>query len=224
MILWWGSVWRWLDAETAVRAVARLAERRPNVRLVITAGKPADPGVTGLNTVEEVRELARAEGLLDRHVFFLDDWVPYAERARYIADADVGLTLHADGPEAAFAARARYMDYVWASLPSVLARGDEVADQLAAAGAARLVSPRDPEGTADALEALLSDPEAHAAARAGCQAIAEELRWSRIVAPLVAQLEELAPVRRSPRRALGLAGSVCGYYANRVVDTLGGVR
>ena len=199
VVLWWGSVWRWLDAGTAVLAIEKLAERRPNVRFVITAGKPAEPGVAGFNAAEEVRELARSRGLLERNVFFLDEWVPYDERDRYIADADVGLTLHAAGPEAALAARARYMDYAWASLPSVLAHGDEVADQFAAAGAARLVPPRDPEATAAALDALLSDESTLAEARAGCRAIADEFRWSSLLAPLVAQVEALAPAERSPR-------------------------
>jgi glycosyltransferase involved in cell wall biosynthesis len=224
LVLWWGSVWRWLDAGTAVDAIERLAERRPNVRFVITAGKPADPGVSGFNAAAEVRERARVRGLLDRHVFFLDEWVPYDQRDRYIADADVGLTLHAAGPEAAFAARARYMDYVWASLPCVLARGDEVADQFAAAGAARLVPPCDAEATAVALDSLLSDPRAMAAARAGCEDVAHEFRWSRLLGPLVAQVEALAPSRRAPLRALRLAGSVCGFYTNRVVDVIGGVE
>jgi glycosyltransferase involved in cell wall biosynthesis len=224
VILWWGSVWRWLDAGTAILAVERLARERGDVRFVITAGKPADPGVSGFNAAEEARQLARERGLLDRHVFFLDEWVPYVERDRYIADADVGLTLHAAGPEAALAARARYMDYVWASLPSVLAHGDEVADQLAAAGAARLVPPRDAEAAAAALDALLSDRAALEAARAGCRAIAEDFRWARVLAPLVEQVEALAPAPRSSRRALELAGSACSFYANRVIDVCGGVK
>jgi glycosyltransferase involved in cell wall biosynthesis len=218
LILWWGSVWRWLDAPSAILAVEKLAQRHPDVRFVITAGKPANPGVSRLNATEEARELARSRGLLDRHVFFLDEWVPYEERDRYIADADVGLVLHAAGPEAELAARARYMDYVWSSLPSVLAHGDEVADQLAAAGAARLVPPRDPDATADALGALLFDDQALAQARAGCRTIADEFNWSSLLAPLVAEVERLVPATRSPRRAVQLSGSACGYYANRIVD------
>ena len=126
---------------------------------------------------EEVRELARRRGLLDRNVFFLDEWVPFDERDRYLADADVGITLHADTPEASIAARARYMDYVWASLPTVLAAGDEIADRLAAAGAAVLVPPHDPAATAAALEQLLADPDRLASARAACRVVADEFRW-----------------------------------------------
>src|SRR4051794_11809280 len=39
VVLWWGNVWRWFDAGTALRAFARVAARRADVRLVICAGK-----------------------------------------------------------------------------------------------------------------------------------------------------------------------------------------
>jgi glycosyltransferase involved in cell wall biosynthesis len=139
LLLWWGTVWRWLDAETAIRAMKILAERRSRARLVITAGRPPNRATDPLNTTEESRDVARQLGLLDRSVFFFDDWVPYEERNRYLTDADVGLTLHAATAEAPLAARARYMDYLWATVPSVLAEGDELAAEMAAASAALLV-------------------------------------------------------------------------------------
>src|SRR5262249_27099638 len=86
VVLWWGSAWRWLDAHTAVEAIKILAARRKNLRLVITAGRPANSATDPLNVTEEVRELARRRGLLDRHVFFLDEWVPFEQRHRYLAD------------------------------------------------------------------------------------------------------------------------------------------
>ena len=59
--------------------------------------------------------------------------------ADHLGEADVGLTLHGDAAEASLAARFRYMDYLWTGLPCVLSAGDEGGEQLAAAGAARLV-------------------------------------------------------------------------------------
>ena len=159
LVLWWGSVWRWLDAGTVVEAVGRLASHRPDIRFVITAGRPSNAATDPLNVTEEVRDQARRSGLLDRNVFFLDEWIPFAERDRFLADADVGITLHADTPEASIAARSRYMDCVWAALPTVLAAGDETADHLAAAGAAVLVPPRDPAATAARARATAGRPE-----------------------------------------------------------------
>jgi glycosyltransferase involved in cell wall biosynthesis len=218
LVLWWGSVWRWLDAGTVIRAIGRLARDLPRVRLVLTAGRPPNADTDKLNATEPARDLARRLGLLGRHVFFLDDWVPFDERHLFLRDADVGITLHADTAEATLAARARYMDYLWAGLPSVLARGDEVADRFSAAGAAELVAPRDVEGTALALHGLLSDPGRAATARAACGRLANAYSWPRLINPLVEAVEHASP--RPTRRASTLAASTdaARYYLGRSVD------
>ena len=223
LVLWWGSVWRWLDAPTAIHAIEILAERRPDVRFVITAGPPPNTLTGTLNATEQARDVARERGLLDRNVFFLEEWVPFAERHRYLRDADVGLTLHADSAESTLAARARYMDYVWAGLPSVLAQGDVVAAQMAAAGAARLVVPGDPAATARALDELLSDRAALDAARAACESLAGELRWSTVLEPLVACVEAIEPADRSLARAFGVGRDAAGFYARRALNLCLGV-
>jgi glycosyltransferase involved in cell wall biosynthesis len=218
LVLWWGTMWRWLDPATAIDAVERLARRRPDVRLIVTAGKPANAATDPLNIGDDMRALARDRGLLDRHVFFFDDWIPFEERHRYLADADVGITLHAATAEAPLAARARYMDYLWASLPSVLAEGDEVADELGDRGAARLVPPCDAAATADALEALLADPAARQAARRACAAAAEAYSWPVLLAPLVDLVQERAPTPRGARQQLSARRGAGSYYARRAVD------
>jgi glycosyltransferase involved in cell wall biosynthesis len=223
LVLWWGSVWRWLDAGTAIRAVERLAERRPDVRLVITVGPPPNEQTATLNAADEARALARERGLEGRHVFFLEEWVPYAQRDRYLRDADVGLTLHASADESPLAARARYMDYIWAGLPSVLARGDVVADQMARAGAATLVEPGDVDGAADALDALLGDAAARRAAGAAALELADELRWSTLLAPLVESVERRAAQGGSIGDAVTLAAQAAGFYARRAVNLCLGV-
>jgi glycosyltransferase involved in cell wall biosynthesis len=219
IVLWWGSVWRWLDAETAVKAIGVLAERKPDVRMVITAGRPANAATDPLNVTEEVREIARDRGLLDRNVFFLDEWVPFERRNDYLSDATVGITLHADTAEAPLAARARYMDCVWASLPLVLARGDEVAERLAEAGAATLVPPRDPVATAAAIDALISDQARLEAAREASRRVAREFHWSTLLEPLVATVEEHASTStRSAGRLLRLSADAGRFYAGQAVE------
>jgi glycosyltransferase involved in cell wall biosynthesis len=218
VLLWWGTVWRWLDAHSAIEAIAILAERRPDVRLVITAGRPADAATDPLNATEEARAAARERGLLGRNVFFLDEWVPFEDRHHYLADADLGICLHGDTPEAALAARSRYMDCVWASLPLILARGDEVADSLADAGAATLVRPRDPAAVAAAIDGLLARPDRVAAAREASRAVAAELTWPALLAPLVECLAEARSTSHSASDLVEAASGSTRYYARRAVD------
>lgn len=218
VVLWWGSLWRWLDAETAIRAVASLADSRADVKLVFTAGRAPNGDAERHSVLGEARALAAELGVLDRTVLFLDEWVPFDRRGDYIADADIGLTLHRDAEEASLAARARYMDYLWAGLPCVLGRGDETAERFEGAGFATLVDAGSPKATAAAILALL-EPQARSAAAAAGRGLAAELRWGKLAQPLVAAIREIpaAAAAAGPSRQLRRTTS---YYARRLVDRL----
>lgn len=217
LVLWWGKVWRWFDAGSAILAFARVVERCPRARLVISAGKSPTAAFDASDHTEAARELSRELGLLDRNIFFLDEWTPYDRRHEYLMDADVGLTLHANTAEAPFAARARYMDYLWSALPCVLGTGDETAAAFAEAGFASLVEPADVEGAAHALLRLLEDRGARERAREAGLRLAGHYRWSTIMERLARVLDEAHdhPARHSHARMLRLAGR---YYLRRTVD------
>jgi glycosyltransferase involved in cell wall biosynthesis len=219
LVLWWGSLWRWLDAETAIRAVASLADTRPDVKLVFTAGRAPNGDAERHSVLVEARALAAELGVLDRSVLFFDEWVPFARRGDYIRDADVGLTLHRDTEEASLAARARYMDYLWSGLPCVLGRGDETAERFEQAGFATLVETGSPDATATAILALL-DPQAGAEAAAAGERLADEFRWQRVAAPLVAALRELEPGAAEVAGSSQQLRRTTSYYARRLVDRL----
>jgi glycosyltransferase involved in cell wall biosynthesis len=218
VVLWWGSLWRWLDAETAIRAFAAIADSHPEVKLVFTSGRPPNGGVARHSVVGEARELAGRLGVLDRTVLFLDEWVPFERRGDYLGEADVGLTLHRDTEEAPLAARARYMDYLWAGLPCVLGRGDETADRFESAGFATLVEPGSPAEVADAVIALLEEPD-RSRARAAGRALADELRWEQVADPLLFALLEIEPTAVATDLTGRLRGTT-SYYARRAVDHL----
>jgi glycosyltransferase involved in cell wall biosynthesis len=220
LVLWWGSVWRWLDAETAVRALARIAMTRSDIKLVITAGRPTRAGAERFyNAAEEVRELASELGVLGSAVLFLDDWIPYQERHDYLRDADIGLTLHRNAAEAQLAARARYMDYLSAELPCVLGRGDETAEEFGAAGFATVLDAPGPNELAATLQALADDAGSLAAARAAGHRLAAQHHWSAVGAELRAALaSRCAHMPRRRGAPLELIGGAGAYYGRRLLD------
>lgn len=217
VILWWGQIWRWFDAETAIRAVARLAERRPNLRLVLTVGPPPRGSWPELESAGAAIALAERLGLLGRNVFFLEEWVDQSRRHHYLAEADVGLTLARETPEKEQAARGRYMDYLWAALPCVLGAGDELADRFAEAGFALTVEPGDLDGAVRALATLIDDPSRREAARAARDELARPFRWDVAVEPLIEAIDERAggPPERSGELGAVL-GDLRGYYARKL--------
>jgi glycosyltransferase involved in cell wall biosynthesis len=189
MVLWNGGLWSWLDAATAIRGVGLLRERRPSAKLVFMGGSSAAPA---RRATAEARELAASLGLLGDGVRFNDGWVPYAQRADWLLDADCALSTHADHLEAHFAFRTRVLDCLWARLPVVCTRGDELADRVARDDLGAAVVPGDPAAVADALERVLERGRPDFAAR--LDAAAAEHAWPRVAAPLVAWLDSPPPV------------------------------
>lgn len=222
IVLWWGAVWKWLDAETPIRAFAALASSRPDLKLVITAGTPPNPNNQRFDAVTDARELARQLGVIDRNVLFLDEWIPYDQRWDYLHEADLGLTLHRSAAEAELAVRSRYMDYLSAALPCVLGRGDQTAAEFEAAGFATLVDHPSPESLAEIITALLDDgPGLTAAADAGkrlaagshVEVAAERLRAAVALACCKGAVQPGA-------RGLALARAAGLYYARKLADEL----
>jgi glycosyltransferase involved in cell wall biosynthesis len=220
IVLWWGKVWSWFDADSAIRAMAPLAASRPEIKLVITTGPAPDASTEAYSRDAQARALAAELGLLGATVFFLDEWIPYAQRHHVLHEVDIGLTLHAATPESAVAARARYMDFVWAGLPCVLAEGDEVSAEFGAAGFARLIPPLQPESATQAILALIDDADTLEAARAAAATVADRYRWSALAQTVCGVLDDAVRSTRPGRGTAGLAVGAARYYLRRGADAM----
>jgi glycosyltransferase involved in cell wall biosynthesis len=203
LLLWAGSILDWQDPQTLVRAVASIAARRADIKLFFMGTNHPNPQIPPMRAVQEAVALARDLGVLDTHVFF-NDWVPYADRWRYLIEADLGLSTHRDHLETRLSFRTRMLDYVWTGLPIVCTDGDVFASLVADRGLGRVVRPGDTEGLASAIERLIDDKDERARCRRRLLEVAEEFRWHRVVAPLArfCDAPRFAPDRVSARRAL----------------------
>ena len=157
LVLWNGGLWDWLDAESVIRAVAQLSPERPRLRLVFMGASGA---AQARDAEERAQALARELGLLGRVVRFNDGWVPYEERGAWLLQADCAVAAHRDHLETRFSHRTRLLDCLWAGLPIVCTRGDELAERIARDGLGEAVPPSDPA-------ALAAGAGARARSRAG---------------------------------------------------------
>jgi glycosyltransferase involved in cell wall biosynthesis len=194
VILWTGGLWDWMDPLTLLDAMPLVLERAPLARLVFLAGQhPGNPHP--MRAPALARERAAALGLLDRAVLFVDAWVPYQARAGALLNAQVGVSLHGESLEREYAAvRSRFLDHLWAGLPSVVSAGDAAAALVASHGLGRVVPPGNAAATAAALIELLCDPAAHQTCAANARALAAGFTWDTVAAPLL-------DFCRAPRRA-----------------------
>jgi glycosyltransferase involved in cell wall biosynthesis len=181
LVLWNGGIWNWLDPETVVRAAAKLAARRPPLRLVFMGRPPLRDD--DARAAVAARELAARLDVLDRTVFFNDAWVPYAERSAWLLDADCAVSAHGEHLETRFAFRTRLLDCLWARLPIVCTGGDELADRIERDGLGAVVPPGDVDALAAALERVLD--RGREDFRTALDAAARAFAWPSAAAPLV---------------------------------------
>jgi len=180
VILWGGSLLDWQDPETAIRAIVALG--RADVKLFFMGTRHPNPDVPLMRAVEASRRLTSELRLEDRVIF--NDWVPYAERARYLVDADIGLSTHQDHLETRFAFRTRMLDYIWAQLPIVCTKGDYFAQLVETRGLGLTVPPGDAAALAAAMARLMDDTRLRADCQENLRSVARELTWDRVVEPL----------------------------------------
>jgi glycosyltransferase involved in cell wall biosynthesis len=184
ILLWPGGIWNWFDPLTVIRAVHEIARRRDDVRLCFLGVKHPNPEIPDMAMAGEAVALAEELGLRDRVVFFNVGWVPYAERGRYLLEADVAVSAHFDDIETRFAFRTRFLDCLWAGVPIVTTRGDTLGELIVAGGAGSAVDVGDVDGWVEALQIMLDDAPTQRRARLAAAAIRPSLEWPVVVAPL----------------------------------------
>lgn len=203
LLLWSGGLWDWMDPLTLIRALPEALDIAPRARLVFLAG--AHPGLARPPRMPaEARALAAGLGLLDRHVFFYERWVPYDRRADFLLEADLLVYMHRQSLESAYAAvRSRFLDHLWAGRASLVSAGDAAAELVLAHDLGRVAAPG-PAAAAEALRALLRDP----ALREGCagraRTLATEFAWERVAAPLLDFCRAPLRTRAAPAPRHGL--------------------
>jgi len=200
ILLWGGGIWNWFDPLTVIRAVAQLAERRPELRLYFLGTRHPNPEIEEMSMTGQAFELAEKLGVRDRIVFFNEGWVPYDRRGAYLLEADLGVSAHFDDIETRFAFRTRMLDYLWAGLPIVATRGDALSEVVRARKLGRVVDFGDVQGWVDALDELLSDEDAHASAHANVEDVRREYGWPVVAQALTRMLEAPAPPSAGSRR------------------------
>jgi glycosyltransferase involved in cell wall biosynthesis len=224
--LWGGGLWDWLDPLTLVRATERLRAAGYPIRTFFlgterphASQSPAAPPAM----VGRTRALSDRLELTGTHVFFNEGWTPYAERANYLLEADIGVSLHAETLETRYAFRTRLLDYLWAGLVPVAGAGDTLADTIAGADAGRTVATGDDAGLAETIASLIAAPEERERLASNGRALGATLTWEQVTRPLVDYCR--TPWRGETVAGMGTLGLIDGAqeaigYAERLEEVV----
>lgn len=192
LLLWGGGLWAWLDAITAIRAVAQVRQTRPGVKLIFPGTKHPNPVLDEMHTQNQLAiETAKELGVLGTGVFF-GDWVDRAGWPSLLLECDIALSLHYESIETQLAFRSRVIDNIWAGLPIVATTGDATSELIVEHDLGIVVDYEDVDGVAAAIMQLLDESPAQ---RQGQFRQAQTtLTWERAVQPLL-------KFCKNPRRA-----------------------
>ena len=184
VLLWGGGIYEWFDPVTLLRALSLAVRHEPRLKLYFLGGGHPNPDVPEMPRAAQARRVAEELGLLDRHVFFNDDWVPYEQRADWLLDADVGVSTHFPHLETELSFRTRLLDYLWTGLPIVATEGDALADLVVANDLGEVVPAEDDEALSAAL-LRLADADRRAEVRRNIEAFAPQWTWATTLQPLI---------------------------------------
>lgn len=184
VLLWGGGIWEWFDPITVIEAVTKVKSRHRHLKLFFMGWKSPNPQVPPMRMAERAKEHAQALGVLNTHVFFGEDWIPYEERVNYLLDADVAVSAHFDLPETRFSFRTRILDYLWAGLPILTTGGDHLADLIESKGAGLALPYRDVDAWSAAISRLIEDRELRQSLARGSLNLSGTFTWDRAAEPL----------------------------------------
>ncbi|MGN7190857.1 MULTISPECIES: glycosyltransferase [unclassified Curtobacterium] len=185
VLVWGGGIYDWFDPLTLIRAVDVARHEVPELRLFFMAKVHPNAWLDGHAVPDQAVSLARELGILGTHVVFNEEWVPYDERAGYLAEADVGVTTHPAGLETRFSFRTRNLDYLWAGLPIITSEGDVFADLVEQHGNGITVPVGDVDALAAAIVRAARDAPAREAWAAASRDLATAMTWERVLGPLL---------------------------------------
>jgi len=182
--------------ETAIRAVDQVVARHPDV-LYLIAGQthPEVAKREGESYRQELENLV-GELSLQQHVHFLDRFLTVDELALLLSSTDLYLTPYRSREQIVSGA----LTFAVAAGCPVVSTPYLYAEDLLNTGAGVLVPFDDPGAMAGAINALLDDPDALAAARAESSRIGARLSWNSVAAQTVRVLREAVRRPAQPGR------------------------
>lgn len=183
--IWAGGIYNWFDPLSLISAWPQVMARVPEARLLFMGLKHPNPMVPEMSMAARSLALAGELGLRDRGVTFNLGWVPYERRQDFLLESDLGVSTHFNHLETRLSFRTRFLDYIWAGLPSVATEGDAFAEWITQRGTGRVVPYEDSEAIASAMIELLGSGPARSEAADAVRLAQPGFTWARALEPLV---------------------------------------
>lgn len=185
IVYWGGGIWNWFDSLSAVKAVELIAQKRDDVKLFFLGVRHPNPKIKDMEMAQKTLDYCEKNGLTDKSVFFNFEWTPYEERVDYLMRANIGVSTHFDNLETRFSFRTRILDYLWATLPMVVTKGDSLADLAEKHGFGKVVGYEDPAMIARSILEIIDKPEVETEIKKNIDKFRNQFIWDNLIDTLV---------------------------------------
>jgi glycosyltransferase involved in cell wall biosynthesis len=173
--------------DTLAHAVRLMAEKDPNVELVIIGGQTGDSDKTNIQQADEAERLIGGLGI-SRRVRWTG-FIPPEHVSAYLMACDVIALPYKDGVSFR---RGTLMAALAHGCPIVTTMPEVETPELVDGGAMRLVPPNNPHRLAEVLLELRNDDAQRAQLGLGAAGLAQQFRWETIATALIAFIEQTA--------------------------------
>jgi glycosyltransferase involved in cell wall biosynthesis len=227
LLLWLGGILYWYDPTSLLRALSRVRQKHPQVKLLFLGTKYPGEWALGQGVrLQEAIDESKRLGLYDNGVYFHFPWLPHEEVVRFLQDSDVAVTTYFTNAETLFAHRTRFQDYMWAGLPIICTRGDILADEIQRNGWGIAVPERDEDAIYEAIVTLVEDEAFASSCRERLREAIKGMSWEAAMRPLVQFLDrpgspEPIAEPRSRRRLQVLSASLSYLFLRFAERSLG---
>jgi GT2 family glycosyltransferase len=185
VIIWGGGIYNWFDPLTLIKAMAKIAGLRDDIKLFFMGIKHPNPEVKELQMVNETINLAKKLNVYDKNVFFNYGWVDYDDRQNYLLEADAGIITHPNHIETRFSFRTRIMDYLWAGLPVISTEGDYLSAMIGKKGLGIVTRDGNVQGLVNAIIRLKDDRAFYRQCVRNINDIAGDFIWEKVCQPVI---------------------------------------
>lgn len=182
ILLWNGGIWNWNDGLTLIKAMAKLKNKK--IKLIFQGFKHPGKGKELSRAAQESLDLANNLGLNGKNVFFMDKWIPYRERGRFLLESDAGIISSPNIPEANFFFKTRIYDYFWSELPIILNDCEAFAPLVSEKELGLIVKTGDANDLAKKIIILSKDKNLYQKIKKNIREFKKEISWEKTLTPV----------------------------------------
>ena len=179
--LLFGGIYDWYDPILAIEAVRLASRRLPGITVTFTEHPNPDTTPQGVAAAAVARS-----GMSDvADLVRFEPWFRYENRGDFFDRFDAALLTFGPSLETDLSMRTRIFDYLWGNRPVITSSAPGTDAILERYDAGLVVRSGDPEAMADAVVAVLSDPDKQSRLRQGARRFTADHQWDALLEPLL---------------------------------------